>query len=76
MMHNNKPDLEQIKHNFEEAIQSKMLILGSGSGRCEQHAHQFNELLRGLESIEKMISQIDAPTAAEEATVSPAKKIK
>ena len=38
MLHNANVNLEKVLHNIEEALYSKFLILGQGSGRAELHA--------------------------------------
>lgn len=56
MMHNNTIDLTKVLENVEGAIFSKLLILNQGSGRCEQHAGQFADLVRAKQVLLDMMA--------------------
>lgn len=57
MIHNNMVDLNKIKTNIEDAINSKLINLMQNSGRAEMHSAGFNSLFDSLSNIERMIAE-------------------
>ena len=71
MLHNANVDLNKVLANIEQAIHSKLLILGQSSGHAEMHATSFASLLALQESILAAIAKQTTakPTKAKADTV-------
>lgn len=59
MLHNAQVDLKKVLANIEQAIHSKLLILGQSSGHAELHATAFASLLRIRDELTEAIAKAE-----------------
>ena len=64
MLHNASIDLNKVKNNIEQAIHSKLLILGQSSGHAELHATAAYSLYQLHDIISKELESRTQLTAA------------